>query len=63
MKNMTTLKLICIYSAIFRTVSQARSYDETTIQPPTKSLYSSHYGKHTLCSVDVREILQSMVLK
>lgn len=28
-----------------RTVSEARSYDETTIQPPTKSLRSGYDSK------------------
>jgi hypothetical protein len=31
--------------ALCRTVSEARSFDETTVQPPTKSL-NSNYGSN-----------------
>lgn len=35
------------HSTTYRTVSEARSYDETTIQPATKTLRSSHVNSHT----------------
>lgn len=34
-------------STTYRTVSEARSYGETTIQPATKTLRSSHMTSHT----------------
>lgn len=47
-KDDSYTKFLIIFICFFRTVSEARSYDETTIQPPMRSLHNLfHLRTHT----------------